>query len=314
MTVRFPFPRPILPVAIFALFLVTLVGCGDKDATDGDGAQKGDSAAPAAAGDENFNGVSYTYDMTITLDQSVEAEGMEMEGTMRGDGTMTLTAGEKTEKGQRWRAVTSVAMSGEMMGTAIDTVTEEQTMVYLVSPGGELVDMQLGGADSNLSRELTRMLQNTSSRQSAMQMFMPEEWSAKKVGETWEDESLDTIDAENVMFGEGMEGNLFLITRTRTRYTYEGTVDTLGMQAVRLRYELIELDLSGQFSAQGLETNLSSKGKGTGVFYYAADDRVQLAGTSDLTTNSTITMPTMNQTMPMKQHVITTMARRTAGK
>lgn len=314
MTVRFSFLRPVLPVAIFALFSLAFVGCGDKDKSEGEGAPTGDSAASAAAGDENFSGVSYTYDMTITLDQSVEAEGTEMKGTMRGDGTMTLTAGEKTEKGQRWRAVTSVAMSGEMMGTAIDTVTEEQTMVYLVSPGGELVDMQLGGADSNLSRELTRMLQNTSSRQSAMQMFMPEEWSAKKVGETWEDASLDTIDAENVMFGEGMEGNLFLITRTRTRYTYEGTVDTLGMKAVRLRYELIELDLSGQFSAQGLETNLASKGKGTGVFYYAAEDRVQLAGTSDLTTNSTITMPTMNQTMPMKQHVITTMARRTAGQ
>lgn len=310
MRFRLHFGSSTLFVGILSFLLLGFIGCTDKDTPDDESAGKGDSAVT-----ETFDGTPYVYDMTIKIDQTVQAQGMDMGGTMEGNGTMRLTAGSKTDKGQRWQAVTAITMAGQMMGTPIDTMKQEQKMVYLVAPDGTMIDMEMSGVDSSLAKELTRMLENTSSRQSAMQMFLSSEWLQKKEGDSWEEESTDTINADDVAFGQaGMKGKVFLITRTKTRYTYQGTVDTLGMKAVRLKYELLELDLSGTMEAKELEITLASKGSGTGTYYYSVDDRLQLAGSSDLSTSSTIAIPSMSQSMPMKQHVLTTLVRKLGNK
>lgn len=303
------FSSTAVSAGLLCLFLLGFAGCTDKETPDGDAAENSDSTVG-----EVFGGDTYTYDMTIDMEQSIEAQGAEMTGLMGGKGVMTLIAGTTTEKGQRWQASTEIAMGGEMMGTKIDTVKQEQKMVYLIAPDGKVVDMEVSGVDTSLGKELTRMIENTSSRQSAMQMFMQKSWLEKSVGDSWTEESLDTINADDVGFGQGgMKGKVYLVTHTKTRYTYQGTVDTLGMKAVRVKYELLELDMAGEMNAKEVEISLSSKGSGTGMYYYSVDDRLQLAGSSDLTTSSVISMPAMSQSMPMKQHIMMSLVRRAAA-
>lgn len=297
--------------AALVLALLGAAGCGDN----GDAGEPDAGADTGAAAAESFEGASYAYDMTITMENSVQMEGAEMIGTLHGNGAMTLVAGSTTDKGTRWQATTEITMAGDMMGTPIDTMTQEQTMIYTVSPDGKLVDLELAGVDENLGKELTRMMESAANRQSAMQMFMQEGWLDKQAGETWEEETLDTIDAKDVSFGPGtMTGSLKLITRTRSRYTYEGSVDTLGTKAVRLKYELLELSMNGGMEAKEVQIDITSNGTGNGTFYYSVDDRLQLAAVSDLTMSSVIAMPSMNQTMPMKQRVMTTIVRRNPGQ
>lgn len=294
---------------LFMFAFVGLAGCSEEqeggDPVPGDTTDVGEITAPEG---------SIVYELITDMEQSMSMQGTDMSGTMRGEGTLTLTKLEENEKGVVWQAKSDQLMSGEMMGQTLNKTPQEQTMLYTLSPSGEIVDVSIKGIDEKLAAGIQQVLQNASNRQNGMQLFLTEAWLEKKEGETWTDRVRDTVDVKGIKLDQnsGAEGDIYMVMDIPTTYTFEGIVDTLGQKTARLSYEIQGMTMSGTVTMSGDQEagiEFSNQSNGTGRFYYSMVDRLQVAGTSVTHADSRLSIP-MQGEMPMKQTITTTMTRK----
>lgn len=94
----------------------------------------------------------------------------------------------------------------------------------------------------------------------ASELFSPVITHGAKPGETWTEDSRDSVNTPGVS----------IVKHTVTRYWYDGLVDTLGKSTMRVRTSVDTMDVGGTIHAQGMELTLSGEGGGTGIWYHDA--------------------------------------------
>lgn len=301
---------------ILALLLgpiVFLTGCGE-DSSDVEGDLPVDSTAGGTV-DADFSidrgiGPVHLYTMTLTMEQSAEYGGEAMQSTMRSDGTFRMRKVDSSNKGVTWVAVMDMAMKGETGGSPIPTMNQTQRLRYLVDRDRNVVSVAMRSEDAGMDESVQQVLQEVSERHNASQFFLKEEWKGRQVGESWEETITDTIDLDSVAFmGTAVMGDLDLRFMIRTRYTYRGEVDTLGMRMIRIDTETLAMEIDGTVRAEEMAMLMASSGSGSGTQYFDPATDLYTVGIATQQMTTTIAMPSMQMEIPMTQKMILTSVR-----
>lgn len=301
-------------VRLLLLLPVLLVSCGD-DAPDTD-----DSDETSLGGlDEIWDvdegiGPLHVYDMTTTITQTATVNGEEYPSDIVGSGQMRMRMVDSNADRNIFVAVVDFAMSGETAGQEIPVVRNSERMRYVTAKNGTVVEMAMKSSDPDLDRTMQKLLQSVNERQNAANIFMRRSWLDKEVGESWVETISDTIAADSVaMQGTPVVGNFAMIFEIRTQYTYEGTVDTLGVKAARIRSQVLTFDINGTIDAEDVGVEITSTGTGSYLSYFDTSDLLVLAMSGSQKLSSTVSIAALGMVMPMDQTISMTMQKRAAG-
>lgn len=282
-----------------------LAACGEKDAEPGD--QSDTTTAGDVGSDWSIDqgiGPVQIYTMTMTMDQSTEVGGEAIRSAMTSDGTIRMRKTDSSAEGSTWIAVMNMSMQGTTGGSSIPAMNQTQRLRYLVSPEGRILEVNMKSDDAGMDESIQQVMQQISERHNASQFFLKEEWADHQPGESWEETVSDTIDLDSIAFmGTDLSGALDLRFLIRTRYTFRGEVDTLGMTMIRIDTETLEMSIDGTISAESMEMQMESRGTGEGTQYFDPVSRLYTVGIAEQKMLTTMDMPSMNMTVPMNQTV-----------
>ncbi len=294
-----------LLLLVSILPLALLAACGEEDV------QPGEEADTTAAGNadaawniEEGIGPVQMYTMTMTIDQTMEVSGEAMESNLTSDGTVRMRKTDSSADGVTWLAVMDMSMKGTTAGTSIPAMNQNQKFRYLVSPEGRIVSVDSKSEDDAMNESIQKIIQDVSEQNSASQFFLKEEWMTRTPGESWEETITDTIDLDSAAFmGTDLNGALDMRFSIRTRYTFRGEVDTLGMTLIRIDTETLAMTIDGTITAENMEVLMESDGTGQGTQYYDPATRLYAVGIAEQQMKMMIRMPSLSMTMPMEQDI-----------
>jgi len=233
---------------------------------------------------------SYTTDTKMDIVQSFQGQEVKMVSTT--NGTMELAAKNVTPNSIDWSYAIKklrVTMKAAMLpGGGTDTTMKGTTLMFSTDKAGRISNPEKLAADPMLAAVGGGMQGSTLG-----QMFSPTLSRSLTVGQSWEESTSDTI------ANPALQGAKILLTKT-TRYTYEGTVDTLKTKAARVRVEVTSMTMGGEGSMGGMNFRMDGDGSSLGSGYYSAADGLLLASSADMTMNMRIvTTGQMEMVIPM---------------
>ena len=291
---------------IFSILPLTfLAACGEDDAEPGDQSDTTATAdVPSEWSIDEGIGPVHIYTMTMTMDQSTEVSGEAIESAMTSDGTIRMRKTDSSAEGSTWVAVMNMSMKGTTGGSSIPAMNQTQRLRYRVSPEGRILDVTMKSDDAGMDESIQQVMQQISERHNASQFFMKEEWANREPGESWEETVTDTIDLDSIAFmGTDLSGALDMRFMIRTRYTFRGEVDTLGMTMIRIDTETLEMSIDGTISAENMEMQMESRGTGEGTQYFDPASGIYTVGIGEQKMITTMDIPSINMTMPIDQTI-----------
>ena len=291
-------------VLLLPFLAAGLLSCGDDNAAE----ESPDPDASAEVRDvEIWNlsegvGPTYTYSMLMTIDQTATIEGSPMSSMMSTDGTVRMRMTDSSAEGTTWTAIMNMSLSGTAAGTDIPNTMQEQRVRYRIDPEGKVLDVAMQSEDALMDETIQQVLQSVNERQNAAQFFMQKEWSERSVGESWEETITDTVRLDSIAFqGMPMEGKLDLTFLIRTRYTYRGEVDTLGMTMIRIDSDVLEMTVAGEIVTDAVSMVMKSSGTGTGTGYFDPATKLYTVSLARQMMKTSMDIPAMGMSMPMDQ-------------
>ncbi|MEO5929303.1 MAG: hypothetical protein ABIR47_05180 [Candidatus Kapaibacterium sp.] len=216
-------------------------------------------------------GTKATYEMSTKSDvvQTVQEQDL----TVNSTGTATLELGVKNIARDHIDWTFTLAKMRLMMGSPAspsmkkDTTVKGTPMPFTTDLNGKVISMF--SPEANQTGKMMMGFRKTS----VTEFFSPTLTRTLKPGDSWEENSIDTI--ENAQ----LQGVKIYVSRT-TKYTFDGGVDTLKAKTVRLRTEVTSMSISGTGSIQGLKLDIHGDGISTAISYYTASDGLLLVSGS----------------------------------
>lgn len=291
---------------IFSILpLSFLAACGEDDTEPGDLSDTTTTAGvPSEWSIDEGIGPVQIYTMTMTMDQSTEVSGEAIESAMTSDGTIRMRKTDSSAEGSTWVAVMNMSMKGTTGGSSIPAMNQTQRLRYRVSPEGRVLEVTMKSDDAGMDESIQQVMQQVSEQHNASQFFLKEDWANREPGESWEETVSDTIDLDSVAFmGTNLNGALDMRFMIRTRYTFRGEVDTLGMTMVRIDTETLDMSIDGTISAENMEMRIDSRGTGEGTQYFDPGTGLYTVGIAEQKMITTMDMPSMNMTVPINQTI-----------
>ncbi len=294
--------RLTLPFAFFLpLFALSLAACSDEEAGDPASDPLTESAVDLWNVEKGIGPV-HTYSLRMTIDQVATMAEKEMVSKMTSEGTVRMRKTDSSTNGVTWTSILKMSLSGEAAGVPIPSNIQEQRIRYLLSPEGEVLNVAMQSDDPNLDETIQQVLQSVNERQNAAQFFMQKEWYDREVGESWEETLSDTIVLDSVSFqGTELEGGLNMTFNIKSRYTYRGEIDTLGMPMIRIDTEVLEMKVDGAIVTEQMTMNMSSRGGGTGTGYFDPVSGLYTISLSRQKMTTSMVIPAIGMNMPMEQ-------------
>ncbi len=247
-------------------------------------------------------GTTFSYATDTKMDIVQSFQGQEMTMVSNTTGTMELSAKNVTASAIDWNYAIKklrVTMKAAMLpGGGTDTTMKGSTLSFSTDKAGRISNPEKLAADPMLAAVGGGM------QGAAMgQMFSPALARTLTVGQSWEESTIDTI------VNPALQGAKILLTKT-TRFTYEGTVDTLKTKAARIRTEVTSMTIGGEGSAAGMSFRMDGDGASLGSSYYSVADGLLLASSADMTMNMRLMMTgQMEMVIPMTYALKTTTLR-----
>lgn len=252
------------------------------------------------AGDE------YTYNVRVASNQNINMMGQESETKTVNTTRIHVkvkdaTANAYTITTKSDTATLDMKMNG-MMG-AKDTVMKMGeiaaiTNVYNLDKTGKILSQSTEGGDAAAKTAQAMMRQFTGSGKGDFHFIeFPE--AALTKGYTWSKTTSDT----NRMGNNGEGGNI--ITVSTTRYTYDGTVDTLGFKCGRILTKSEKLNVSGVIKQPGpggvmMDIEMEGDGVAKGVHYLELSTGMPVASLGDTQMDTRMTVSgQMQMVMPV---------------
>jgi hypothetical protein len=122
------------------------------------------------------------------------------------------------------------------------------------------------------------------------------------VGETWTHETSDTMSRSQ------MPGSIQ--TKTTVKYTFDGTVDTLGYRCARIKVNSTEMVMTGTMQAMGMDMFIEGDGDLTGVMYVELSTGMQVIARTTTAMSTRMSMTGQGQAIvPITTETTTTLRR-----
>jgi len=122
------------------------------------------------------------------------------------------------------------------------------------------------------------------------------------VGENWTHTTADTMSRSQ------MPGSIQ--TTTTMRYSFDGTVDTLGYRCGRIKVNSIESTMTGTMQAMGMDMFIEGDGDVTGVMYVELSTGMQVFARMTTTMNTRMSMTGQGQAIvPITTETTSTLRR-----
>jgi hypothetical protein len=289
---------------ILTLLAVALLVSGPLFAQGKISSKKGSKNAGQASTLNVKKGDMFSYNVDMLLEMTQTMGGQDISTSAQSSASGELAAVDASKGRIDWSYAMKdmrVKITSPMMpGQAKDTVIEVPTQHFTTDNGGRIVSIQKLSSESS---QMMQLMQSLSSRKQLRQWFAPEMLSGHKSGDSWTEKGTDTVTNE----GMGME----MRTTSDTRYTFEGTVDTLGIKAARLRVETTSMQIEGSLSMSGMDMAIDGDGVTSGTAYYSLSDGLLLVNNSETQTNSRVSMSGQAEmVIPMTQKISTMIVRK----
>lgn len=234
-------------------------------------------------------GQRLNYRMTMTVDQSMEMQGNEMNSNI--DGTTALHI-EVEEVGKEGNIAFIYAL--DSLRTHVKSPQMDSTFRNPEELIGKRNRQTISALGKKLKSEvvdsvnLSGMLAQAGiGRQSSFQLIeLPEK--EVKIGDSWTTSQTDT----------SKQGNMKVVAAPSTTYTVAGEVDTLGFKCLRLTYKGT-LKVKGEGTQMGMNLFFEGEGPVAGTAYFAPTEGLLVGVIYDLNLEATIALTgQMSMTIP----------------
>ncbi len=243
-------------------------------------------------------GQRLNYRTTMTVDQSMEMQGREMNSDV--DGTTALHI-EVEEIGKEGNITFVYAL--DSLRTHVKSPQMDSTFRNPEALIGKRTRQTISALGKKLKSEvvdsvnLSGMLAQAGiGRQSSFQLIeLPEK--EVKIGDSWTTSQIDT----------SKQGSMKVVVTPNTTYTVAGEVDTLGYKCLRLTYKGT-LKLKGEGTQMGMNLFFEGEGPVVGTAYFSPTQGLLVGTISDLNLEATIALTgQMSMTMPQSTSTKTAM-------
>ncbi|MCI0691199.1 hypothetical protein L0337_04225 [candidate division KSB1 bacterium] len=234
-------------------------------------------------------GQRLNYRMTMTVDQSMEMHGNEMNSNIDGATALHVEVEEVGKEGNITFVYALDSLRTHVKSPQMDsTFRNPEELIgkrnrQTISVLGKKIKSEV--VDSvNLSGMLA---QAGIGRQSSFQLIeLPEK--EVRIGDSWTTSQMDT----------SKQGNLKIVSTPNATYTVAGEVDTLGFKCLRLTYKGT-LKIKGEGTQMGMNLFFEGEGPVAGTAYFAPTEGLLVGVISDLNLEATIALTgQMSMTIP----------------
>ena len=247
-------------LSLFALLFGTMISLTAQTGANG--------ALPVVPGDEleyesittvnvvrsagNENGQQMAYGMEVLRVDSIQGDRM----------YWTVSTISNTEQSGR---VDEPKENSGVIPVVMSMITDREGRVITLSSSMESLGMGEGSLFSFGSGKSGQAMKGPG-------WFYSGELRNRKPGDRWEEKVLDTVEMKIATVDLGM------IISVTMKYSYEGLVDTMGVQAARIQWGYDDMTMSAEFEIPDTEMTFSLKGKGSasGFSYYTQHDNILL--------------------------------------
>ncbi len=245
-------------------------------------------------------GSKFAYALSSEMSMTQAMAGQEMSVETNSNGTVQVVATKVGKDRIDWSYGVSnlkVRVSGDMLPNGGQDTTLSMEPVNFVT------DLKGTVLEAGKLSEAMQMLGSGMQEMSAKQMFSPALVRSAKIGDTWEIAESDTVQ------NPAMGGAVIVIDRT-TKYTFDGTVDTLKTKAARIYAEVTSMTIHGSGDMMGAEIKIDGDGSSSVTSYYSTKDGLLLAATGDNETAMRMALTgQMEMVIPMTLRMKSTMVR-----
>ncbi len=225
-------------------------------------------------------GSTLGYQTLLTMEQKMSMGGSDMSSTIGFNAASSMLSLDDDAAGRLgWKldlGSVHVTAEGNMLPSGkVDTTMSAPPITLRTDAAGK----PDGGLTADGNSPLMALL-NGPSKLMLGNWFSPTNWRAAKPGDSWEETIVDTT--VNGLVGVQMR------TTMKTRYTFGGMVDTLGVKCARIYANVLSIAVAGSGDFNGAPITLDGDGTASGVSYYNGKDGALQASTLDC--NSTVRM------------------------
>jgi hypothetical protein len=243
-------------------------------------------------------GQRLNYRMTMTVEQSMEMQGNEMNSNIDGATALHIEVEEVGKEGN----ITFV-YALDSLRTHVKSPQLDSTFRNPAELVGKRTRQTISALGKKLKSEvidsvnLSGMLAQAGlGRQASLQLIeLPEK--EVKIGDSWTAVQTDTSE----------QGSMKIVVAPSTTYTVAGEVDTLGYKCLRLTYKGT-LKVKGEGTQMGMNLFFEGEGPVAGTAYFAPMEGLLVGAISDSNLEATIAITgQISMTMPQSTSTKTAM-------